>query len=107
MEEKFAITKYPDAQAINKQLNVLQAYDAINKVPLTSTAYDGSVPDKISVQDLLGSYTFPKKFSTPLLYHALFVKSYIFSRLFYIFGFFVLLKAKEGGIMAKTRGERL
>ena len=45
----------------NKQLNVLQAYDAINKVPLTSTAYEGDVVDKISVQDLLDSFTFPTR----------------------------------------------
>ena len=45
----------------NKQLNVLQAYDAINKVPLTSTAYEGDVVDKISVQDLLNSFRFPTK----------------------------------------------
>ena len=45
----------------NKQMNVLQAYDAIDKVPLTSTTYDGDVTDKISVQDLLGSYHFPEK----------------------------------------------
>ena len=43
----------------NKQLNVLQAYDAVNKVPLTSTAYEGDVVDKISVQDLLDSFRFP------------------------------------------------
>ena len=45
----------------NKQLNVLQAYDAINKVPLTSTAYEGGVVDKISVQDLLSSFRFPSR----------------------------------------------
>ncbi len=45
----------------NKQLNILQAYDAINKVPLTSTAYEGDVLDKISVQDLLDSFAFPAR----------------------------------------------
>ena len=49
--------KYPKIG--NKQLNVLQSYDAINKVPLTSTAYEGSIPDKISVQDLLEAFRFP------------------------------------------------
>jgi hypothetical protein len=44
----------------NKQMNVLQAFDAINKVPLTSTTYDGDVVDKISVQDLLDSFHFPE-----------------------------------------------
>ncbi len=43
----------------NKQLNVLQAYDAIHEVPLTSTAYEGSVLDKTAVKDLLDSFHFP------------------------------------------------
>ncbi|MBQ9010419.1 MAG: transposase [Clostridia bacterium] len=45
----------------NEQMSVLQAYDAINKVPLTSTVYDGNVIDKIAVQDLLQSFHFPEK----------------------------------------------
>ncbi len=45
----------------NKQMNVLQAYDAINKTPLTSTAYDGDLVDMISVQDLLESFHFPER----------------------------------------------
>lgn len=43
----------------NKQLNILEAYDVVNEVPLTSRAYEGGLPDKTSVQDLFASYTFP------------------------------------------------
>lgn len=43
----------------NKQLNILEAYDVENEVPLTSKAYEGGLPDKTSVQDLFVAYTFP------------------------------------------------
>ena len=45
----------------NKQLNILEAYDVISDVPLTSRAYEGGLLDKNSVQDLLQSFDFPKK----------------------------------------------
>lgn len=43
----------------NKQMNVLQAYDAINEVPLTSKTYDGDMVDMNSVKDLFKTYKFP------------------------------------------------
>ena len=43
----------------NKQINILEAYDVIQEVPLTSKAYEGGLLDKTSVQDLLESYNFP------------------------------------------------
>lgn len=43
----------------NKQMNVLQAYDAINEVPLTSKTYDGDLIDMSSVRDLFETYKFP------------------------------------------------
>ena len=43
----------------NKQLNILEAYDVVNEIPLTSKAYEGGLPDKTSVQDLFVAYTFP------------------------------------------------
>ena len=42
----------------NKQLNVLEAYDAILETPLTSKAYEGGLLDKSSVKDLLETYQF-------------------------------------------------
>ena len=45
----------------NKQMNVLQAYDAEKKTPLTSKAYDGALLDKMSVEDLLSLHSFPQK----------------------------------------------
>ncbi len=45
----------------NKQLNILQAYDVIKRVPIASKAYEGGLPDKTSVQDLLNIYDFPEK----------------------------------------------
>ena len=43
----------------NKQMNVLQAYDAVNEAPLTSKTYEGDVIDKVSVKDLFQAYEFP------------------------------------------------
>ena len=43
----------------NKQMNMLQAYDVENCVPLASKVYEGGLPDKSSVQDLLSEYNFP------------------------------------------------
>ena len=45
----------------NKQVNILEAYDVVNEVPLTSKAYEGGLPDKSSVQELFVAYTFPPK----------------------------------------------
>lgn len=45
----------------NKQLNILEAYDAEREVPLASKAYEGGLPDKSSVQDLLAAYAFPSR----------------------------------------------
>ena len=45
----------------NKQLNILEAYDVVNNMPIASKAYEGGLPDKISVQDLLGVYKFPSR----------------------------------------------
>lgn len=44
-----------------KQVNILQAYDVINDVPLTSKSFEGGLLDKCSVKDLLQSYDFPSK----------------------------------------------
>lgn len=43
----------------NKQMNMLQAYDVENCIPLASKVYEGGLPDKTSVQDLLSEYSFP------------------------------------------------
>ena len=45
----------------NKQVNILQAYDVENDCSLASKAYEGGLPDKTSVQDILKSYIFPSK----------------------------------------------
>ena len=45
----------------NRQMNVLQAYDAERKMPLTSKVYDGGLLDKVSVKDLLTVHTFPER----------------------------------------------
>lgn len=45
----------------NKQVNLLQAYDVENACSLVSKAYEGGLPDKSSVQDLLTTYEFPAK----------------------------------------------
>lgn len=45
----------------NMQINILEAYDVENGLPLTSKAYDGSIVDKISVQDIFDTYTFQAK----------------------------------------------
>ncbi len=45
----------------NMQVNLLQAYDVENLCSLASKAYEGGLPDKSSVKDLLTTYTFPKK----------------------------------------------
>ncbi len=42
----------------NQQINILQAYDAILEMPLTSKAYEGGLLDKTSVQELLDTYEF-------------------------------------------------
>ena len=42
-----------------KQLNILEAYDVENEIPLTSKAYEGGLLDKTSVQDLFEIYSFP------------------------------------------------
>ena len=51
--------KYPTLG--NKQINLLQAYDVENACSLVSKAYEGGLPDKSSVQDLLTTYDFPRK----------------------------------------------
>ena len=43
----------------NKQVNLLQAYDVENACSLASKAYEGGLPDKSSVQDMLAAYEFP------------------------------------------------
>ena len=45
----------------NKQVNILQAYDVENACSLVSKAYEGGLPDKTSVQDILNTYDFPNK----------------------------------------------
>lgn len=45
----------------NKQINILQAYDVENACSLVSKAYEGGLPDKTSVQDILITYKFPRK----------------------------------------------
>ena len=42
----------------NMQINILEAYDVENDLPLTSKAYDGTIVDKLSVQDLFDTYSF-------------------------------------------------
>ena len=51
--------KYPALG--NKQVNLLQAYDVENDCSLVSKAYEGGLPDKSSVQDMLATYEFPSK----------------------------------------------
>ena len=43
----------------NMQVNLLQAYDVENRCSLASKAYEGALPDKSSVRDMLTTYTFP------------------------------------------------
>ena len=45
----------------NMQVNLLQAYDVEKACSLASKAYEGGLPDKSSVRDLLTTYDFPKK----------------------------------------------
>ncbi len=45
----------------NKQVNLLQAYDVENACSLVSKAYEGGLPDKSSVQDILTTYEFPAR----------------------------------------------
>lgn len=45
----------------NMQVNLLQAYDVEKACSLASKAYEGGLPDKSSVRDLLTTYDFPEK----------------------------------------------
>ena len=45
----------------NKQINLLQAYDVESACSLASKAYEGGLPDKSSVRDMLMTYDFPEK----------------------------------------------
>lgn len=45
----------------NKQVNLLQAYDVDKGCSLVAKAYEGDMPDKTSVRDMLTTYDFPKK----------------------------------------------
>jgi len=45
----------------NQQVNLLQAYDVENGCTLAAKAYEGGLPDKSSVKDLLTTYDFPQK----------------------------------------------
>ncbi len=45
----------------DKQINVMGAYDAVNKRQLISKAMRGSLPDKLSVQELFVAYRFSHK----------------------------------------------
>ena len=45
----------------NMQVNLLQAYDVEKGCSLASQAYEGGLPDKSSVRDLLTTYDFPEK----------------------------------------------
>ena len=45
----------------NMQVNLLQAYDVENGCSLATKAYEGSLPDKSSVKDMLTTYDFPQR----------------------------------------------
>lgn len=45
----------------NSQVNLLQAYDVENGCSLAAKAYEGGLPDKSSVKDMLTTYDFPKR----------------------------------------------
>lgn len=60
-QDELAEYGYKYRELKDKQINIMGAYDAVNKQQLISKAMRGSLPDKISVQELFVAFKFTHK----------------------------------------------